>query len=334
MKVIENLKILSELESYIDSLHALLKVAGLFEGPKYLLYGMTGMAFKFVSHKNMISPSRYMYHLEIDSWKAVDRLGIYSEIYFGNKHNPTFPLYQTKAIERIKESIDKGIPAIFWDPGLSMFAVIFGYDDEDEAFFYKDRFQSDEQIILYKNLGKVDTTFWVCQVFGDKIDKDIRDIYIDSLDGAVYEWEKHDNVPEWTRNDYASGRLAYDYIINALEKNDFHERGARSILTIAVKSKESISQYLAEVIKEFPSLNKAFIAYQGLNEIYKNIDQCMINMYDNTKLINKALIPKLVNYLKEAKLVEEKGISEIKIFLKEFLYNKYINFYDVNKYGD
>jgi hypothetical protein len=42
----------------------------------------------------------------------VDRLGIYNEIYWGFKTNPTFPLYQKKTIERVIESIEKGIPSV------------------------------------------------------------------------------------------------------------------------------------------------------------------------------------------------------------------------------
>jgi len=330
-KILSNIELVGDSEYYIDSLHAVLTSAGLYEGPKYLLSGMTGTGFKLISHKRIIPPSRYMYHLDIDSWKAIDRLGIYNEVFCGFKTSPTFELYQKKAIERIKESIDKGVGALFWNP-TNGFGVINGYDEEDKVFFYLDRFKKGNQILLYTNLGKIRASFWVCQVIGEKIDKDIRDIYLDSLECAVDEWENSDNVPVFSKNEYVSGRLAYDYMIKALESDNFSERGAFNTIRFAIITKEYIAKYLEEVIKEFPKLLQTSVKYHSLNEVFEKIKDIISKMYTGTKVTDRRYLPKLVDYLREGKRIEESAIGEVKVFLWELLNNRQIDSYDVKKF--
>jgi len=105
-KAIIQTELLKESRSYIDCLYAVLKYKGMFSLPKFMLSGMSGIAFKFVVHKRLLPSSLDMYNWVTENWKAVDTLGIYTETYEGSQLNPTFPLYRKEAIKKIKDSGD------------------------------------------------------------------------------------------------------------------------------------------------------------------------------------------------------------------------------------
>jgi hypothetical protein len=251
-KRLSGVKMKREANSYTEALYTVLKKANYYNGPKYRLAGMTGITFKFISLKKLLAPSVYIYSLDTDSWKAVDRLGIYNEVYWGFKNNPTFPLYQKKTIQSVKESIDRDIPVIFWEPAGIGFAVIRGYDEEDEVFFYQDWHHEEDQILLFSNVGKVGAASWLYQIIGESIEKDMRDIYLESLECCVDEWEISDNVSLYAKNEFGCGGRAYDYTIAAFEGDDFSEIGALFILNNAIITKKQASLYFQE-IKNDPS---------------------------------------------------------------------------------
>jgi len=107
-KILQNIHIAKESRSYIDCLYSLLSSAGMFDLPKYMLYGMTGMAFKFSIHKRMLPSSLDLYDWRWENWRAVNVLGIYNETYSGSPLDSTFHIYQKNMILKIKQSIDAG----------------------------------------------------------------------------------------------------------------------------------------------------------------------------------------------------------------------------------
>lgn len=332
MRILENINLKNELSrSYIDCLYGVLLPLNYFDGPSFMLSGMTGMAFKFVAHKNLIPASTETYSLVDSSWRAVDMLGIHSEIYSGVNNSLTFPLYQENTIRRIKESIIKGNGVLTWAPGLMEFGVIIGYDDEDEVFYYKDRIKQFNQVMLYKNFGKTNAVFWICQVVGNRIHKDIRDIYRDSLEVCVDEWEIPYKANPHTRNEFGSGKKAYEYLINALETQEYHEFGACRIINYNILAKNETYLYINEVKNEFPELNTAAGKYRVLNDIYQKIHEIVPEDYQINR-IKSCDIPQLIQYFKQAVKVEEEAVWEVKKYLKEILGNRYIDILDVKKF--
>ena len=331
-KRLSGVTVRKESNSYIDALYAVLDRAAYFHGPKYRLNGMTGMAFKFISHKRMLPASTYMYPLDADSWKAVDRLGIHNELYCGIKSNPTFPLYQKKAIERVKESIDCERPALFWEPDAIGFAVVSGYDEEDGVFFYRDKFHRDEQILLFGNVGKVGASFWMFQVIGDRVEKDIRDIYLDSMECCVDEWEINDNIAVLAKEEYGCGWKAYDYIISALEGDCFSDWGALGILNNAVISKEHAYLYFREIADEFEGMEEIVKRYGNVSLLFREMAQFFPHSFNRDTKIERGSIPILTGYLRKAREEEGQAVEALKLFLRETLYNRHIDYYDVKKF--
>lgn len=331
-RILENIELSNESSrSYIDALYAVLSSGGLYKDTKYMLAGMTGMAFVFTAHKNLIPASVDVYSLKETGWRALDILGFYSEIYAGANNNITFPLHQKKAAERIKQSVDNGIGVVIWAPRRMEFGVVHGYDDEDEVFYCLDRLLPGEQILLYKNLGKTDSVFWMCQIVGECIEKDIRDIYMDSLEVCVDEWETPYKAEPHSNREYGSGRKAYEYMIKALEDGKFHNNGAIRIIRCNILCKKEIYQYLNEVMKELPDIKPAVSKYKELNEVCDYIDGLLPDT-DQAPVSQLVVTPGLLDSLKQAKETEELAVSEVKKYLKDILNNRYIDALDVKKF--
>ena len=331
---LEGIELAKESRAYIDCLHSVLTGAGKFSGPKYLLSGMTGFAFIFSAHKELIVASTEMYGLRTTALESLDILGYYTEVYSGLKNHPTFPLHQKKAIIRVKESIDAGMGVIIWAPGITDFGVIYGYDDGAEVFLYKDRHHKDTQVLLYRNLGRVEANFWMCQVIGENIEKDIRDIYLDSLEYAVDIWETP-YIDETVHNRaLASGRKAYEYLISGMKSGDFYELGAAKLIYYNTIAREEAYHYMNEVKEELPECYAAYLKYKELHDIYQRAKSILPPHPvpgQNFKL-DRSMLPQLIEYCEEAWRKEEEAVGELKQLLNERLGNRYIDILDVKKF--
>ncbi|HYE82038.1 MAG TPA: hypothetical protein VEG39_07720 [Clostridia bacterium] len=334
-RVLENVKLIKESRGFVDCLYSVLTAAGRFKGAKYLLSGMAGFAFIFSAHKELIVASTEMYGLRTTALNSLDILGYYSEVYCGLKNCLTFPLHQKKAIIRTKESIDAGMGTIVWAPGITDFGVIFGYDDEDGVFFYRDRHHKDEQILLYDNLGRVEATFWMCQIIGDSIEKDIKDIYLDSLEYAVDIWETP-YLDEVVHNRaLASGRKAYEYLIDGMKSGSFSELGAARLIYFNVIAREEAYLYMEIVKEELPECYPAYLKYKELHDIYQNIKGSLPppSMPGQEYRIDRTnQLPQLIEGCMKAAQVEEEAVNELKLLLKERLSNRYVDILDVKKF--
>ncbi|MCX7923006.1 MAG: hypothetical protein N3B21_13485 [Clostridia bacterium] len=316
-KILSNITIKGESRSYINCLYALLTAAGMFSMPKYMLSGMTGMAFKFTIHNKLLPSSVDMYN-PWENWRAVDTLGIYSEVFSGSIHNPTFPLYKKEALRKIKQTIDDGKAVIAWGLNQPLYYLICGYDDVDRVFFFKYIHDDENDVMLYDNFGFVNQGDWSYQLVGDSIHKDIRDIYRASFQIAIDEWEAEYKVnPE-----YASGRSAYRNLINALKTGDVHDFGPYHIMETYIKSKHEIHMYMQEVIKELPQLKQAAELYRHVAGIYQNISSLSVA---KSFIEDRKFVPTLVELFEIALKKEEAAVRELKIYINEIMGNSAIN---------
>ncbi|MFD2444868.1 hypothetical protein ACFSO7_12935 [Bacillus sp. CGMCC 1.16607] len=328
--VLQNIQIEKDSNSYINCLHAVLSNCGLFEGPKYLLSGMTGMAFKFTIEKGISPRSVHAYGPWVrDNWKAVDNLGIYNSAQADRCRHRTFPLIQQKAIENIKMSIDKGIGVLYWCPP---FGVIHGYDDEQRIFYYlegDDFFQRggiatrEEKICLFDNICLNPSLIWFYQTFDEKIKKELKDIYLDSLNDAMVVWNQPPNSHS------ASGQSAYPYLINELETNEFHLEGAAYTLDTYATSKFEIYQYMNEVKVLYPELSQSSELFSVVHSIYKEIQK--IIRYENRHTrIEKHQCKPINGMLKEAEIFENAAMKEIERFLNNQPADRQIDLFRTN----
>lgn len=305
---LDHIRMKRESKSYTDSLYAVLTAAHLFNGPKYMLSGLSGMAFKFTVHEDLLPMSVSAYGQWGDEHRpAVDNLGIFTVWDAGRTRHPTFSYYQEDAVRWVKNSLDRGIGVIYWIPE---FGVIHGYDDEDRVFYVQDGWSKESQVVLYDNFGLNFTSFWYCQVFGEKVNAPIEDMILESLRLAIDDWD----IPYKTlpNKDIASGKLAYTFLIRGLEKGEFDEGGAVYILDSYVYSRTEIRDYLRDIRGAWTELEKAFHLYEQLVHIVSDIKDC-IKETAGVRRVDPERIQKLVTILTAAESLEEQAISHFRM---------------------
>ncbi|MEC0240727.1 hypothetical protein P4H66_12800 [Paenibacillus dokdonensis] len=298
--ILHDLVMKRESKTFTDSLYAILTAAGLFTGPKYMLSALSGMAFIFTVHERLRPHSVTAY----GQWgtvhkRAADSLGIFTVTDAGRTRHPTFQSYQQDAVQWIKSSLDQGIGAIYWIPE---FGVIYGYDDEDRVFYVQDGNSGENGIVLYDNFGLNFTPFWYAQIFGGKVKIPAEDMVLEAIRMALDDWENPYSVlPD---RSIASGRMAYTYLIQALEQGDYDAYGAVYILDSYRVSRREIMQFLREAGLLFPELKEALTMYEQLADLSTGL-KSWISCDTENRVINRSDIPSLVEMLTEAKGLEE-----------------------------
>lgn len=304
--------------SYIDCLYALLTSAGLFHQPKYMLSGMTGMAFKFVIHKRLLPSSLDMYSWQSENWQAVNMLGIYNEAYAGTPMDFTFPLCRKQMLSKIKKSIDEGKAAIGWEIEQSSFCLYTGYQEEEEVLFFRNSGSRESEVLLFDNFGLVSEGNWFVQIIGESIEKDNRDIFRESLSCAVKEW----NMGYKVSPDYGAGKEAYRNLLNAFQSQDFSYSGACYFLEKYIDIKSEIGTYMDMVIKEIPELAEAAYLYHKLGATILPLKQIKLTQQFREDIKH---IPKASGVFRDAMLIEEKAVKELEKYLCNYINNVSFN---------
>lgn len=299
---LSHLTMVRESKSFTDCLYAVLTGCGHFQGPKYMLSGLTAMAFKFAVHQRLEPLSVTAYgQWGVEHWPAVDNLGVFTVTDGGYVRHPTFPSYQKDAVQAVKESLNQGKGVIYWLPE---FAVIRGYDDGDGVFYLMDG-SAEDQILLYDNFGLNVTPFWNIQLFGDKVVVPEKDMILESVRMAVSDWETpYKTLPS---KDIASGRLAYDYLMNGLRGGIFDENGAVYILESYAYSRKEIRDYLRQAKGIWPELHPAFMLYNQLAGMLETLPEMLIQT-SHGKQVNRSAIFLLLDMLHQAQSIEDQAM--------------------------
>lgn len=304
--------------SYIDCLYAALSSAGLFHLPKYMLSGMTGMVFKFVIHKRLLPSSLDMYSWQAENWQAVNLLGIYNETYAGSPMEHTFPLYRKQMVSKIISSIYEGKAAIGWENERPAFCLYTGYHEEEEVLFYRNSKNSEDEVLLFDNFGLVSEGDWFVQIIGGSMEKDIRDIFRESLACAVREW----NTAYKVRPEYGAGKNAYLYLLQALQSQDFSYSGAYYILEKYLDIKAEIAAYMDMIIKELPELAEAANLYHKLAAAILPLKQIKLSYQPSEDI---KYIPELTDAFRKAMEFEDQAIKILEKYLYDYMHNKSFN---------
>ncbi len=117
------------------------------------------------------------------------------------------------AVEAIRQSIDRGIPAISWDIGVCEWGLIIGYDDAAERFAVLP-ITGQEEEMDYTLLGKRELPILNVLTLTEKTHKAAEEVVSDALRIV----KGHLQGEEWCEN--ASGLAAYPALIKHLEGED------------------------------------------------------------------------------------------------------------------
>lgn len=312
--VILDVQMKRESKSFIDALYAVTTAAGLFEGPKFMLSGLSGMAFKFTVHERLLPMSVTAYgQWSTEHRRAVDNLGIFLLDDGGRTRHDSFGEYQRIAIDGVKQSLDRGLACIYWIPE---FGVIHGYDEDDRVFYVQDGWSGETQYVLYDNFGLNFTPFWDCTYIGERVKIPLEDAVLESLRLALEDWETpHKTLPDVS---LGSGRLAYSFLILALKQGGFDSYGAVYILESYQTSRIEISAYLREVQAVLPGLKEVRRLYDELAEELDGPLAAAIREEHGSKRLNQEQLPLLCAALEIALELEEQAMGRVKIISGQY----------------
>ncbi|WP_238649833.1 BtrH N-terminal domain-containing protein [Paenibacillus piscarius] len=312
--VILDVQMKRESKSFTDALYAVTTAAGLFEGPKFMLSGLSSMAFKFTVHEKLLPMSVTAYgQWGTEHRRAVDNLGIFLLDDGGRTRHDSFGEYQRIAVEGVKQSLDRGLACIYWIPE---FGVIHGYDEDDQVFYVQDGWSGETQIVLYDNFGLNFTPFWDCVFVGERVEIPLQDAVLESLRLALEDWETpHKTLPDVS---LGSGRLAYTFLTRALQQGGFDSFGAVYILESYQTSRIEISAYLREVQSVLPGLKEVSRLYDKLAEELAGPLAAAIREENGSKALNQEQIAPLCAALEKALELEEQAMGRVKIISGQY----------------
>ncbi len=312
-KTIDNVKIGMTWTSYMGSVQGVLESSGMWKGETWKLMGMTGIAFHFIVHKQICPSSVTVYEWLQKHYTMMDRIGIFSEAY-QNYNDPkfnTFEMSRAEGVKRIKESIDNDRPVVVWAPTEVLeFGIIKGYNDEDGIFQVVSCNDESPDPLLYSNLGKSEIPFLFYQIFKDKTGVDKEKIFRGSLEYGLEEWRE----PNSTGPDYASGRNAYEYLVNALKNKDYDLFGLSYILSVYNDSKNCILQYLGYVSNEsaeIGNLDEAIALYSQISKKYNRMAELVPFKTPADESIDDEKIYEITSLAQECLSLEDKAMDVI-----------------------
>lgn len=244
-KIIEGADMRGTWTSYVAAAEACLRTADLWKGETWKAMGLSGMGFHFIVHKDLCPSSVTVYDWNYEHLAAMDRMGVHSEsfgVMFDARDN-TFAAARERAVGRIRESIDRGVPVLAWAPTpIPEFGVIKGYDDGDRVFFAEQCNGQPADPLLYDNLGKTsDVPILAYQVFYQRVPVEDERSVRQSLEFGLSEWNKEFHMDA---AHYASGKKGYANFIAALEKGSFNPFGIGYLIAVYADSKGAVSRFL------------------------------------------------------------------------------------------
>jgi len=65
--------------------------------------------------------------------QAMARIGVFAELNMAEPGTPIYDAARRHTIQRVRESVDRGIGAILWGVDTGEFGVAYGYDDDDQV---------------------------------------------------------------------------------------------------------------------------------------------------------------------------------------------------------
>lgn len=119
--------------SYVGAAHGVLTAANMTDFSLSQMMGMTGIGFHFIVHEECCPSSVTVYDWTSEHQQAMARIGIFAEVNMAEPRTPIYDAARRHTIQRIRESVDRGIGAILWGVDTGEFGVAYGYDDDDQV---------------------------------------------------------------------------------------------------------------------------------------------------------------------------------------------------------
>ena len=328
--VLEGVKPVKGDSTFIGTLHPALKAAGEdWSIPR--LTGTFGHAFSF---SMKIGDGAVWQQANIDWWLLWDMIAHigyefqeFQVVRNGKQPAPTPEEIQSikdRTWEKVKASIDRGIPAIAWQPmtveqrdsGVSAYgwASLVGYDETEKTYTVRHQHYATEYTVPYNQFGFTDPVGWYCvMILAEKKSFDRMALEIKSLEHAVA--FAHGTRFDLKNAPYAVdavGFAAYQLWKQALENGDVDIGFTEHSAWILWEMRENAAAYLREIADRFPeassrALSDAAAFYDEEIEAVVRL----VNLCKEHESFTKATRQEAVAALNAALEAEKKAIEKI-----------------------
>lgn len=299
---------------YVAVLEGALRGGGLWEGETWMLAGLTGLAFQLVVDPKTCpsSPTAYAW-AEVHA-SAADRIGIRSSTVECIGDESQFAGRQEEALGLVRQSLDRGQPAVVRTVDWAEFAVVVGYDDEDGVLFFDGR-HSDP--VLYANFGRPEGfPFLFAQTFEAGAGLDVESAARSSLEYAVLSW-RGTGFPKHPWYDFAVGEAAYAALIDAVDSGGTDPLGLRYILKIHADARQCLAQYTARLVEgvQLQALKPAAMAYAEVAPLTARAAELLPCIPPFERPVEKGAAKEAGRLLRKAASLEATAIGEIEAAL-------------------
>lgn len=323
MTVLEGVRLGDTKTPYVWSADGALRAAGMWDDETFMLLGLTGLGFHVVADSGTCPSGPTSYDWSHVHSEAMTRIGVSSRCieYTGATHSSrkaeelqrgTYESLRDAAILAVKESIDRGAPAVFRSFDWAEFAVINGYDDSESVFFVTD-IGGHADPVLYTNLGRPHgfPSLFV-QVFEERLPFDLERAARASLVYATGCW-RGTAWPVGTANGYAVGSKAYETLIGAFERADSDPLGLRYILLILADARAGIADYMRRLQSDnvVPSLGEAVDCFGKAAELLARARALHPAEAPFERPLDVTAAPEAARLLREAAELESRAIESI-----------------------
>ncbi len=311
LKALKNITMGKTWISYLGSACGVLKHAGMWDGDETELAGLSGLAFQFIVHESFCPSSVTVYDWAETHFAAMDRVGIYTDCLSAvlPPGLNTAADLQTDAVNRIRESIDRGRGVVLWAPTpLLEFGIVTGYDDEERLFSVVDCVNAHPDPLLYDNLGRSEVPMLYLQRFHAKRNTDREKLYRDALTYGVLSWRNVHHDPR-----YGRGPQAYDNILRSLKAGDYDHFGAGYCLAVYADAKKSAAALLSQandagILRGLDGVAERFTA---IADLFRTASDLVPFRGPQGTVVDSAQVPALIKYLKECKRLESESMDEL-----------------------
>ncbi len=330
-KILNDIRPVTSDSNFIGTLHPILNAAGGdWSIPR--LSATFGNAFSFSMKKGK---GAVWHHANIDwwlLWEMLSNIGFkfqeYQMILNGIQPPPTpIEIQRTKeqTWDKVKSSIDKGVPAIAWQPmtveqrenGVNAFGwgLLVGYNEDNKTYTVRHQTYKTEYQVPFDKFGYSDPVQWYCvMIFTKKRRINRINLDIRTLKNAV-------KFAEGTRFDLdiapykvdTIGFAAYKQWINLIESGDADIGFTEHSAWMLWEMRANAEKYLREITYHFNDgtsqiITEAAIYYKKeIDEVVKLVNLCRDNDEFTTQLRQE-----VVAIIHAALDAEKKAIGKIK----------------------
>lgn len=301
---------------YVAAADGALRAAGMWDDEVWMLLGLSGLGFHLVVDPGTCPSSPTAYDWSQAHTAAMQRVAVSSRCVECVHDTEQFESLRATAVDLIKQSLDRGVPAVVRTFDYAEFAVVTGYDDADEVFFLTD-VTGDADPVLYTNLGKPHgSPMLFAQVFTGRGAFDLRRAAIDSLEYAVDCW-RGQGFPESPIYRYRVGAEGYQALIHAVDQADTDPLGLRYIVRVLADARAGIAKYVARLHEEavLPGLAAPAELYASVAEALARVAELLPAAPPYERPLEREVLPEASALLQESAGTEERAIGEVERIL-------------------